>query len=376
MGKVTMMMMAALLASLGQSGCQGQIPISRIGNCRPGAGGNDCTNANGDGVHIARTTPESAAGLRGGDAPSWLLLGFRTEAGRVFASAASASGRRESAPITVAAYRGRPVTLRSVSAEGADVRFELLDREGVSLSLAGAALDGLLLTLAFPDDSGNGALTEYDLRLAPAGLLGGNVQNRRAIPGYAVEFREARAPEAAWRSYCTGVHDEPLAAAFFPGSQWDPQDGRRTDAPELIALTCETGAVATCALWGYVPWERAARSGVAETESLADYHQACIHLKRAAYCGTAASYTSPGMQIEIGDPLGIRRASVDVLEALWTPQGAVCISSARDPESGFLGCPEPLPACTASHVPAGAYLISGLPHVLRGGERPRIGGRQ
>lgn len=348
--------MTGLLLGSGLFGCGAQPPINRVGGCHPGAGGNDCTNSNGDGVHIARTMPESAIGLRGEAELPWLLVGFRSEGRRVLAIVRSAARDSIEAPLR-ATYHGQRVEVAAITAKQAALAFEIVDGNGATRTITGAEVAALELDLAIPDGE---AETRYELRLTSRGALGTITASSESLPGYGLEFRAASPAASAWKSYCAGPHGEPLAAAFFPGAQWNPEDGQRTDDASLVSVTCESGAVATCALWGYAPWGRRLRSGSPRPESLADYHQACIHLKRAAYCGTAASYTHPGVRIELSDPLRINRAAVDVVEAVWTPAGAVCLSAPRDPNASFPGCEQPLPTCPPNLSRSDAYLVSGL----------------
>jgi ADYC domain-containing protein len=119
--------------------------------------------------------------------------------------------------------------------------------------------------------------------------------------------------------------------AFPLRGQWD-QDGRRiSDAG--FTLTCAADAQGKCVRFGYKPW-KTTPSGVA----LADYHQACIRMVRADYCGNSGT-TRDGMLIDFYDRLGIQKktASVDdqtlPLEAAWNAAGAVCVAHTRVPEN-------------------------------------------
>ena len=66
--------------------------------------------------------------------------------------------------------------------------------------------------------------------------------------------------------------------AFPLRGQWD-RDGRRI-SDKGFTLTCAADAQGKCVRFGYKPW-KVVRGGV----SLADYHQACIRMVRADYCG-------------------------------------------------------------------------------------------
>ena len=81
--------------------------------------------------------------------------------------------------------------------------------------------------------------------------------------------------------------------------------------------------------FGYKPWKT-----LADGTRLADYHQACVKLMRADYCGNRAT-TRDGMLIDIYDRLGIQSPDPDPaknglrFEAAWNAQGAVCVAHTR-----------------------------------------------
>ncbi len=89
--------------------------------------------------------------------------------------------------------------------------------------------------------------------------------------------------------------------AFPLRGQWDANGRRISD--EGFTLTCATGAQGKCVRFGYKPW-KTLPNGVA----LADYHQACVRLVRADYCGTRGT-TRDGMLIDIYDKIGISTIS-------------------------------------------------------------------
>ena len=119
--------------------------------------------------------------------------------------------------------------------------------------------------------------------------------------------------------------------AFPLRGQWDA-NGRRI-SNEGFTLTCATGAQGKCVRFGYKPW-KTLPNGV----SLADYHQACVRLVRADYCGTRGT-TRDGMLIDIYDKIGISTISDTAdqdtlkLEAAWDVNGAICVAHTRVPEN-------------------------------------------
>jgi len=115
--------------------------------------------------------------------------------------------------------------------------------------------------------------------------------------------------------------------AFPLRGHWDRQ-GKHVSAAGFT-LTCSAGAQGKCVRFGYKPWKP-----LEDGSALADYHQACIRLVRADYCGGNGT-TCDGMLIEIYDRIGIQRpaASTDApdlrFEAAWNTEGAVCVAHTR-----------------------------------------------
>jgi hypothetical protein len=91
----------------------------------------------------------------------------------------------------------------------------------------------------------------------------------------------------------------------------------------VITFACTNGALGKCARYGYKPWKTV--HGI----SLADYHQACVHMVPADYCGDGRPHTREGTQIDVYDRLGIQKrepAADMTFEAAWSPHGAVYVS--------------------------------------------------
>lgn len=145
---------------------------------------------------------------------------------------------------------------------------------------------------------------------------------------YAMSYR--RPGDAEWQSVCTDATGAPEPAIPIQGFQWDPATGRHRAAPGVVVLACKSGAIGSCASWGYRPW----------VPDLVQHHQACIFMKRADYCGDGRGYTVNGTRIDIYDHLSPAlqtRMTGWPLEAHWGAEGASCISSRRHPEIPFSG---------------------------------------
>ena len=119
--------------------------------------------------------------------------------------------------------------------------------------------------------------------------------------------------------------------AFPLRGQWDAEGGRISN--EGFTLTCADGAQGKCVRFGYKPW-KTLPNGL----RLEPYHQACVRLVRADYCGGHGT-TRDGMLIDIYDAIGINApapnpAAVGLrFEAAWTTTGAVCVAHTRVPEN-------------------------------------------
>ena len=138
----------------------------------------------------------------------------------------------------------------------------------------------------------------------------------------------------AWQNICGVSNDKdnkPLSGTEGPqlavavSGRWR-LDGAREEARGAFTFACETGAIAKCAVWGYVPGQ--SRGG----RSLTDYHEACTRMARADYCGNGQPHTTAGVTIDLYDDLGVQkpsRMSNVLFEAAWSPDGAYCLSRAR-----------------------------------------------
>jgi len=145
---------------------------------------------------------------------------------------------------------------------------------------------------------------------------------------YQIEFQSAN---GVWSPLC---HDAAGAAvpAIPLAGRWNygrgiAGGGAHIDDPSAFTFACKgLGAIAKCAFpVGYKPWK--AVHGV----SLAPYHQACVRMIRADYCGDGTPWTQNGRRIDIYDGLGIEQPTraLSFFEAEWGERGAVCLSRER-----------------------------------------------
>jgi hypothetical protein len=108
-----------------------------------------------------------------------------------------------------------------------------------------------------------------------------------------------------------------------------------------LYLGCHKGAVGKAGTWGYLPWDL----------GLDDF-EAVVRAVRADYCGDGVSHTQPGIAVSVRDVWGVNdfAAQVGPTDAVWGPDGALCLGQPRDPTisaSTLLCDGAPLPTCPA-----------------------------
>ncbi|HEU4533336.1 MAG TPA: ADYC domain-containing protein, partial [Polyangiaceae bacterium] len=163
---------------------------------------------------------------------------------------------------------------------------------------------------------------------------------------YKASYRPFDSAPNAWMPLCVGGAGQPRSV-FLGGMRVDGVTAEVTADADATTMACETGAIDTCMVWGYTPWNPRARSNDAGNYLFGS----CLQAKRAAYfvgLGDPKSYTQGGTPIFLRDPFGIQTSSADPLEALWSPRGAECINPdrLRRPElRGTLPIPPSVPRC-------------------------------
>src|SRR5256885_8994027 len=164
---------------------------------------------------------------------------------------------------------------------------------------------------------------------APVELRIGNIAQQAApdddVWTYRVEFQTAN---GIWSPLCHDAGGAAVPAIPLAG-RWNygrgvAGGGAHIDDPTAFTFACQgLGAIAKCAFpIGYKPWKSV--HGV----SLAPYHQACVRMLRADYCGDGTPWTQNGRKIDVYDGLGIERPSQPhwLFEPEWGEGGAVCLS--------------------------------------------------
>ena len=208
-------------------------------------------------------------------------------------------------------------------------RIDTVDVEGTALRIAltdgqvlqGTALVGATLLIALSNDANARRIKIRTILPDPTDPDGDVLLYRIGVLDPATgALEELCEPDAAGERW-----------AFPLQGQWDGEGRRISD--QGFTLTCASGAQGKCVRLGYKPW-KTTPDGI----TLADYHQACVRLIRADYCGHQGT-TNDGMLIDIYDHWGIQRPAEDAgrsglrFEAAWNTDGAVCVAHTRVPEN-------------------------------------------
>lgn len=283
------------------------------------------TEYNGSGVHVLSALPYSQFGLQDPIAP-WYVTGFKNVGGAVVAT-----GWRGSNPIDAqvvsAQWNGRSYRLIELTVNRTQLQAKLASGF-TTQTIAGSQFgDGLILNISLRDPLIPGLFGTRQLRIrSETGFDTVRYPNAGGVTGYTVEYQ--RSIPGFWDNHC-GKLMAKEKSIFLGGSLWDPFDASRTDGDNLVTLSCESGAVGRCAMWGYPPYEK---GDTRYDPSARDYHQSCIYLKRAAYCGTDKTNDANEMPIQISEQFQYNKIdamfdNADHLEALWGPSGALCVTN-------------------------------------------------
>ncbi|HEX6143787.1 MAG TPA: ADYC domain-containing protein [Geminicoccaceae bacterium] len=152
--------------------------------------------------------------------------------------------------------------------------------------------------------------------------------DRLPRPLYDVSVRAS--PDAPWRTLCPPDRSGRTTAIPIPG-RWGADGGFELVAAPGFSLSCTASVEARCVRLGYAPWQLAP-----DGSSLEPYHQACVHMVQADYCGDGEAGPAREVAFEVFDRAGINPVDGEgdpagTPEALWGPEGAVCVARARHP---------------------------------------------
>lgn len=300
---------------------------------------------NGQGVYVSLEDSSNDFGM----APSigdWHMLGFvnSSNPSKVYATfmktdPTTGDDSTGQTLVSTATQGSKTFDVLQVEAGNAtlgatNIQIDLHDRSTAPSSppvkLSGSALENLVLQITFPSGGPSGT---FYLRLhAPVTLTSNGTTT---LYGYNLDFWNSSNPSKIG-GYCHTTDANIESVTFLSGVAIHPLKGQRVVNSNAVLLSCASGTISACMVWGYKPWETSA-----------DAHQTCIQMKRAAYCNDYA-YTNYGHMIYVNDKLSpqMNNSFGTTNEAFWGPAGAVCFDNQRDPDIAFSGCSNPLPSCS------------------------------
>ncbi|HEY9879130.1 MAG TPA: ADYC domain-containing protein [Leptolyngbyaceae cyanobacterium] len=221
---------------------------------------------------------------------------------------------------------------------GSSVAYQKIQQKRLSLShksqqeqivLKGKNLQGAELTAV--DEQGNPLKFQIrNVELDPQ-------DPEQEIHLYTIFYQDKQ--DSEWKNLCTPDRDNVAKAIPFKGT-WDKK-GNYIES-DIVTFGCTSGNIGKCARFGYKPWK------VVNGRPLRDFHQACMRMLSADYCGDGIAHTRQGTPINIYDVLEIEKpepAPNMVFEAAWGPDGATFVNRLRWTESPtkiFQECPEKL----------------------------------
>lgn len=157
------------------------------------------------------------------------------------------------------------------------------------------------------------------------------------------------------RSLCKGSLVDPLqvSVVILAGERYDSPTGTVIpNQDRWITLACAGSAAAKLALLGYGP---NADYGEGNSSSVAQ-RQATLNMLTANYCGDGHSYTADGTPLQWENQSGSVALSEEpgASEAVWGPEGALCLDTPRLVERSELGCE--LPTCADFSLDEGEWM--------------------
>jgi hypothetical protein len=128
---------------------------------------------------------------------------------------------------------------------------------------------------------------------------------------------------------------------------WDTRSGvigggAYTSSTTAFTFACRATTIAKCVEMGY-------KTTLGRTNQLLS----CVRLLRGDYCGSGATHTINGNQVNLYDGIGVQADTMAwSIEGEWTPNGARCISTKSN--TRFASSSLPKPVCIGVGVPIAA----------------------
>jgi hypothetical protein len=214
--------------------------------------------------------------------------------------------------------------MRGTNANGATVKLRIDNIESATYpSLAGTRTATLMQS------------TNADVLLYTISWCASQLCSWKLVGGYMVYTCSC----VSWKPICPGTDffGTTNKAIPFKGRWGVTNPGGKdpnTDGA-YVTFACRDSAMAKCGeRLGYKPWKSgtiATFQGYgAKSISLDLYHQACVRMIRADYCGDGVAHTVNGNPVDAWDGLGLNDEVASYgFEGEWDEHGSKCLSSAR-----------------------------------------------
>lgn len=145
------------------------------------------------------------------------------------------------------------------------------------------------------------------------------------LPSYRFVYADHPAPAEPGAHACAVSEAGSYFATVYDDVDVDMQHGDLMSAKHhpTLFFACHSSAVVTADQWGWGIYAGLDR----------ETHEAAVRAVRADYCGDGESWTAEGPVLFIQDSLGIHTTPINhvsaTLEAIWGPQGAICVGTPR-----------------------------------------------
>lgn len=193
--------------------------------------------------------------------------------------------------------------------------------------VSGAALDGAKLTIE--TDTIPMKKFELTIEIAAPVPFYENGDDGTKVPTYRITYVDPAFPQGH-RHLCSGSTDKPNESLVYAGDRYDAYTGdviaTGAAAGPWFNIACKDDARWKLALMRYV---EAAQDATHKTS--AEEREAGLRSIRADYCGNGVAMTEIGIDIDwdsTGGWLTVDAANEPV-EAIWTDDGAICVSNPR-----------------------------------------------
>jgi hypothetical protein len=286
--------------------------------------------------------------------------------------AACEGGEKERRLATFAEYLSAPngVSLNGVSLNGVTqngVSLNGVSLNGVSLngvSLNGVSLNGVSLNgTSFTGTTSRGLVSGDDFvgawftgTLSNGSTLKLQIDTISQSPSDAeIHFYTVTyLADSGWKSICgNDFWGAPIQAIPLLG-RWNteqgvPGGGSKIYDTTMFTFACRGAALAKCVELKYKPWKTTSqcpgRNSTNCVTALDPYHQACVRMIRADYCGDGRSWTLNGTPVNLYDGVKIELDTEAWRpDAEWGANGALCIVQPRVLFPDMPACASPRPA--------------------------------